>query len=274
MWKLLIAAGSALMMISALVAAPQGQGPRSAPRDEPKAKGKKKAAEGAEDLRKAYDLLRRLRSDEGPAGRPGDRLKDWTSRAAVFYRRGLEASRRGDAQLTHEFGAAAHDLARAAGHARNAERLDRPDPELPPPDAVIGAERVAREERELIFRTYDRLRELSAREMSPEGKFYLGAARDLYNGARRDVIDGRIEPGAELARASDAMAHVAEHLMHAADAGDPERPVAPPREPAAEAKKKKGEARKKADRSEPSPPPKAERPAPERDGEFPPALPE
>lgn len=64
-----------------------------------KAKGKKgdeKAKKKGErepggDLRKAYNLLRRLRADEGAAGRPEERLREWTDRAASLYREGLKA---------------------------------------------------------------------------------------------------------------------------------------------------------------------------------------
>ena len=141
MWKTAVVIGSALVMVSALTAAPQGRSPRPSPKVEPKAKGKKKAADGVDDLKKAYDLLRRLRSDEGPAGRPGERLRDWTNRASSFYRKGIEANRIGDYELTHEYGAAAHDLARAVNHARNAERFDRPDPDPPAPTVAVGEER-------------------------------------------------------------------------------------------------------------------------------------
>src|SRR3954462_3776111 len=88
--------------------------------------GKKKGEPGppgkGDELKKAYDLLRRIKSDGD--GRPEDRLRDWTGRAARIYRRAVEASRDGDAHRANELGLAAHDLARAVDHARNASRHD------------------------------------------------------------------------------------------------------------------------------------------------------
>ena len=57
---------------------------------------KKKGEAGPKgDLRKAYDLLRRLRADETSAGRPEERIRDWTERAARCSRDGLKGARRG-----------------------------------------------------------------------------------------------------------------------------------------------------------------------------------
>src|SRR5262249_46649354 len=82
----------------------------------PKAKGKgdpKKKGGPGDELRKAYDLLRRLRAENG-AGRAEERIRDWTDRAAGFYRDGLRAQSAGDVYAAREYGAAAHHLARAA----------------------------------------------------------------------------------------------------------------------------------------------------------------
>ena len=93
-------------------------------------------------LRKAYHLLRRLRSDNRTAGRPEERLRDWTERATVLYRDAVKAQNAGDERKAHEYGVAAHDLARAVDHARSAAQFDRsePDPDLPPPPAGTGPE--------------------------------------------------------------------------------------------------------------------------------------
>ncbi len=111
----------------------------------PKAKGKGTAKKKGErepggDLRKAYDLLRRLRADDGAAGRPEQRLREWTDRAASLYREGLKAQTAGEMFRAREYGTAAHDLARAVDHGRNASRFDRPDPDLPPPSDDFGLE--------------------------------------------------------------------------------------------------------------------------------------
>ena len=56
-------------------------------------------------------------------------------------------------------------------------------------------------------------------------KFYIDAARDLYNAARRDAEAGRLDRAGELAKAATAITHVSEHLAHALHDGPP-----PPRD--------------------------------------------
>jgi hypothetical protein len=181
------------------------------------------------DLKKAYDLLRRLRSDGRATGRPEERLLDWTERATRLYRHGVKAHEVGDLRLAHEYGAAAHDLARAVDHARNAERYERPDPDLPPPPSWPGPEDDDARVRRDLRHAYNRIRD--ARDDSPgaDRKFYLDAARDLYNAAQRDAEAGRQERAGELARAAEAMSHVVEHLGHAADRDRPDEPPSPDR---------------------------------------------
>ena len=70
---------------------PPGGAPFPKAKGKGKAEGKKGAREPGGDLSKAYDLLRRLRADDVSAGRPDERLRDWTDRAAAFYRDGLRA---------------------------------------------------------------------------------------------------------------------------------------------------------------------------------------
>jgi hypothetical protein len=240
---------------------PPGEGPPP-----PKAKGKKEAP--GEELRKTYDLLRRVRSDTG-SGRTEERITDWTDRATSLYRRAIRTREQGDVRRARELGIAAHDLARAVDHAHNAARYDRADPELPPPPDGFGPEDVGERTRRDLYRAYERIRSAGAFGPDADAKFYLDAARDLYNAARRDVEAGREERAGELARAAEAMTHVPEHLSNAL-AGGPGGPGAraefdpPPHEP------------KKKDRRRgvfaPPPDPTGERSGP-RDRTLPPPLP-
>jgi len=205
--------------LAALVPA-QPPGPDGPP--PPKAKGKAEAKKKGEagpkgDLRKAYDLLRRLRAVDSSAGRPEERISDWTERAVEYYRDGLKAYETGDEFLSHEYGAIAHDLARAADHAHNAALFDRRDPDLPPPPDGFGPDDLGERDRRDLNHAYDRITEVSTGNPAPGTGYYLKASRDLYAAARRDLEAGRDERGGELARAAEAMTHVIEHLGHAAD---------------------------------------------------------
>ena len=261
--KLIVAGVSSLLGLS--LAGFYQDPPR--PKDDrppPKAKGKKGAP--GDELRKTYELLRRVRSD-GDTGRVEERINDWTERATRLYRRALQTREQGDPRRAREIGTAAHDLARAIDHARNAARLDRPDPDLPPPDGV-GPEDASERTRRDLGRAYERITSFGEHAANPS-KFYLDAARDLYNAARRDIQAGRDERGGELARAAEAMTHVPEHLSRAEDGpGGPgsriELAPAPP-----EAKKK--------DRPHPRgvfdpPPDRKGGPDAPRDRELPPPL--
>jgi hypothetical protein len=238
---------------------PPGGGPPP-----PKAKAKAKKGAPGEELRKTYDLLRRVRSDAG-TGRTEERINDWTDRATSLYRRAIRTREQGDLRSARELGTAAHDLARAIDHARNAARFDRPDPDVPPPPDGTGPEDIDERTRRDLYRAYERIR--SAGEYGPgvDAKFYLDAARDLYNAARRDVEAGREERAGELARAAEAMTHVPEHLSNAAPEGPGVGRVfgAPPPEP------KKARLR---GIFEPPPDPKGERSGP-RSRSLPPPLP-
>jgi len=263
----LVATVSSLLVSLGLAASfpPQPPGPDGP--EPPKAKGKEQAKKKGEpgprgDLTKAYDLLRRLRADDSTVGRSEERIRDWTERATKYYRDGLKALDAGDDFLAHEYGAIAHDLARAADHAHNAALFDRRDPDLPPPSRGFGPEDSGERVRRDLNRAYDRIAEISQGEPAPGAAFSLKASRDLYTAARRDVEAGREERGGELARAAEAMTHVAEHIGHAAD-GPPE-----------------GRGRlglRSGERREPPPPPA--RPEPKekrterRDADLPPPLP-
>jgi hypothetical protein len=193
---------------------PPGGGPPP-----PKSKGKKGAP--GDELRKTYDLLRRVRSETG-SGRTEERINDWAERATRLYRRAIRASEQGDPRAARELGTAAHDLARAVDHARNAARLERPDPDLPPPPDAPGRDDSGERTRRDLYRAYERIQSAGAYGPDADTAFYLDAARDLYNAARRDAEAGREERAGELARAAEAMTHVPEHLSHAA--GEPDRP--------------------------------------------------
>ncbi len=209
--------------LAALVPAqPPGRDGPPPPKAKGKAESKKKGEAGPKgDLSKAYDLLRRLRAAGGSAGRPEERISDWTERAVKHYRDGLQAFETGDEFLAHEYGAIAHDLARAADHAQNAARFDRRDPDLPPPPDGFGPDDLGERGRRDLKHAYDRITEASTGDPAPGIGYYLKASRDLYEAARRDLEAGRDERGGELARAAEAMTHVAEHLGHVAD-GPPE----------------------------------------------------
>lgn len=187
---------------------------------------KKKGEEGPEgDLRRAYNLLRRLRAEGRGSGRTEARIREWTDRAVDYYRNGLRALRDGNDQLAHEYGAIAHDLARAVEHARNAALYDRPDDDLPPPPGG-GREGRGGEARKELTKAYERLREEDpGSDAGPKAEPYRNAAGELYRAARRDFEAGRTERAAELARAAEAMSHVAEHLGHAADVRENTPPV-------------------------------------------------
>jgi hypothetical protein len=67
--------------------------------------------------------------------------------------------------------------------------------------------------REDLQRAYDKI--AAARKAAgedPKGKYYLDAARDLYNAARRDAEAGRHERASELARAAEALTLVPQNL--------------------------------------------------------------
>jgi hypothetical protein len=223
--------------------------PPANPDDPPPAhKAKKKEDRGPGDLRKTYDLLRRLRADGRGAGRPEERLKDWTERATKFYRNAVKASERGLERQARELGTAAHDLARAVDHVRNAASFDLDD-DLPPPPESVGREGEDERTNRDLRRAHDRIIDIREGD-GIESKFYFNVARDLYNAARRDAVAGRRERAGELARAAEALTHVPEHLARA----DDDQP---------EAKEKRGKPEPKEKRDRPAPPKeKRDRPAP------------
>jgi hypothetical protein len=190
--------------------------------EEPPPKAKEKNGAQGDELRKTYDLLRRIRGETGPA-RTEERINDWTQRATRLYRQAIQSYDEGGPRRAREFGTAAHDLARAVDHAQNAARFDRPDPELPLPPDGFGPEDLGQRLRRDLARAYERIQAAQDSGFDPSSRVYLEAARDLYNAARRDVQDGRDERAGELARAAEAMSHVPEHLTRAGDEGPVDR---------------------------------------------------
>ncbi len=73
------------------------------PTARPRRRPRKKEGRGpGGDLRKTYDLLRRLRADGRSGGRPEERLKDWTDRAIKLYRDAVKASEKGEEREARE----------------------------------------------------------------------------------------------------------------------------------------------------------------------------
>ncbi len=242
----IVALGATSLLGAALAAAMPT--PTTADEPPPPHKAKKKEPGGpGGDLKKTYDLLRRVRSDGRNTGRPEERLRDWTERATKLYRDAIKAEEKGQDRLAREYGAAAHDLARAVDHSRNAASFDL-DNDLPPPPAVGGPEGEDERTRRDLRHAYDRIADLRDEAGGQDGKFYLDAAKDLYNAARRDAVAARRERAGELARAAEALTHVPEHLARAADPEDRPEP------------KEKREKKERRDRPEP---PKAKRDRPE-----------
>ncbi len=209
--KVFVLGASSLMSLALAAISP---GPRDDPPPHHKAKQKEGHKPGGE-LKKTYDLLRHLQAGARTPGRSEDRLKEWTERSVKYYREAVEASEGGDERKSHELGLAAHDLARAVDHARNAASFD-PDNDLPPPPDAGGPE--GEDERNLrdLKHAHDRISELRDRN-DPDTKFYFTTSKDLYNAAQRDAVAGRRDRAGELARAAEALTHVPEHLAKASE---------------------------------------------------------
>ena len=174
-------------------------------------------------MRKAYDLLRRLRADDGAAGRPEERLREWTNQAAKLYREGLKAQ----SARAIWFSPASTGLRLTISPERSTTRGTRRgsigrDPDLPAPSDDFGLEDTRERAVRDLRRAYDRITWLLTWRAAADAEVYVKAARDLYNAARRDLEGRREERAGELARASEAMTHVPEHL---AQIGEPGRPA-------------------------------------------------
>lgn len=77
-----------------------------------------------------------------------------------------------------------------------------------------------REARAQLRKAYERIQEVREQAQGDDARFYLNAARDLYNAARRDAEAGRNERAVELARAAEALTHVPAHLGELKDPAD------------------------------------------------------
>src|SRR3954447_6695024 len=110
----LLSLGLTSLLGLALTTAFQPPPPGDGDRPPPPGKTKKDNPGPPQDgLRKAYDLLRRVRGDNRATGKPEERLRDWTERATAIYRDALRAHEAGDEPAADEYGRAAHDLAQA-----------------------------------------------------------------------------------------------------------------------------------------------------------------
>ena len=240
LFKILTLSASGLLSLTLLGVVPAASQPPEEP-PPPKKKGldflkkggdeaKKGGEAGPEaDLRRAYNLLRRLRADDRAAGHSDDRIREWTERATKYYREGIRALQDENPQLAHESAVIAHELARAIEHARNAELFERPDDALPPPPEKAGSGRDG-DARRRLTQAYEQLREEDdGSDAGPEAKYYRNAASEVYRRAVRDFEAGRRERAGELARAAEALSHVAEHLGHAADVRSAPPPKAEPK---------------------------------------------
>src|SRR4051812_10118279 len=115
MMKLITLGASSLIGVVLLgMLPPESQGQPGGPAPPPPPPPPKKKGDGgpAGDLRVAYELLRRLKAEGRSAGRPEERLRDWTDRASKLYREGIKAFESKDHRRAHEYGLAAHALAR------------------------------------------------------------------------------------------------------------------------------------------------------------------
>ncbi len=272
-FKILSLAATSLLGVAFTAALPP-QGPDGPP---PPHKKAKKEDRPPDELKKAYDLLRRIRADNRTTGRPEDRLRDWTDRATKYYRDALKSAERGDERAGREYGLAAHDLARAVDHVRNAGSFNLDD-DLPPPPAPGGPDGEGERTRRDLRHAHDRILDLRDDAEGADSKFYLDASKDLYNAARRDAVAKRIERAGELARAAEALTHVPEHLAFAADPKERPEPRAkkakrdrPEAKEKPEPKEKKESREKKEKREKGEPKEKKDREEAEGD-ELPPPI--
>ncbi|WP_406696020.1 hypothetical protein V5E97_33990 [Singulisphaera sp. Ch08] len=219
MIKILTMGASSLIGIALVAAQPPPDEERGGPPPPPPPRKKADEPPGGA-LRRAYELLRRLRADGRSSGRPEERLKDWTERASTLYRDAVKAHKEGDERRAHEYGIAAHDLARAVEHSKNASVYEERDSDLPPPpEGGRGGDH--NPVRGDLWHAHDRVRGGLDAPKDEADKFYIDAARDLYNAARRDAEAGRLDRAGELAKAAIAITHVSEHLAHALHDGPP-----------------------------------------------------
>ena len=223
MIKIMALAASGLLGLTLAALAPAPKPPLPGDPPPPPEKGepaKKKGHEGPiDDLRHAYDLLRKLKAGEGSVASGEAVRADWVDRAIDLYRRALKEHKDGDDRLTHEYAVAAHDLARAVDHVRLAALMGKPADELPPPPEAAKAKSGEKEIRHDLRHAHDRLSRLREGDVDADARYYLDAARDLYNDALKEARGDDPARAREMAKAAEALSHVPEHLGHAIDGG-------------------------------------------------------
>lgn len=175
------------------------------------------ADQAATALIDAYDILRRLRCDYRGLGRSREVIEEWTDRAVRLYRDGVKARSGGPALAAAERGLAALELARAVDHARNASRFEQFDPDLPDPPPNPHPRRNFNDIRRSLAGTRARIAVALAGATDEETAYYAGAARNLFNAARRDVERSGLDRGAELAMAAERMIAACEHVSRSLD---------------------------------------------------------
>ncbi len=221
-------------------------------------------------MKKAYDLLRRLRADNRNVGRPEERLHDWTERATKLYRDALKALERArSARPTST--ASPPTTWPGPSTTPGTPRPSTSTTTCPPPPDAGGPEDEDERTRRDLRHAYDRISELKDDAEGPEIKFYLDASKDLYNAARRDAVAGRRERAGELARAAEALTHVPEHLARAdSTTGPSPRRRRPRRTAPSRPRRRKADPNPRRRRTGPSPRRRSDRPEP--GGEFPPPI--
>jgi hypothetical protein len=226
---------------------PPPDGPRGGPRG-----GERPGPEGPQgpeqELRRAYDLLRQVKTLGKGTGASEDRLSDWTARAVKLYGEGVNSFEAGDHRKGAEYGIAAHDLARAVEHSRNADLGE--DKELPPPPTRPGPKEDEAERVQHALREATDVIDDSPKDLGAESKVYIDAAKELVKAAETDAEAKRLNRAGELARAAVALAHVAEHVNAAMN----DEPPPPPERPRGRGGNRPAPKGKRAPRGEGPPP--------------------
>jgi hypothetical protein len=167
----------------------------------------------------------RVRVFRGPEG-------DVQARSFVFVRPHGDVLKQGDGKAVRKFEVRVDEKAireqaeQLAKHAHDQAKHAHAEAERARIDAFRIGNETARalaqyrlrsrggpgEARAELKKAYDRIQKAREEARGDEAKFYLDAARDLYNAARRDAEAGRNDRAIELARAAEALTHVPAHL--------------------------------------------------------------
>ena len=222
----LVAAVSSVLVSLGLAASFQPPPRRRPARSQGQTKGKgepKKKGGPADDLRKAYDLLTpppRRRQRHGPSRGADSRLDRARGQLLPRRREVVQCRRRFPCPRVRR-----HRPRPGPGRRPRPQRRAVRPPRLRPAASPDGfgpddsSERIRRD----LNRAYDRINEFGDRDPAPAAGF--NRRRRATSTAPRDATceAGREERAGELARAAEAMTHVAEHLGHAADGPPPGR---------------------------------------------------